>query len=47
MGVSKAMMEKVFVAKSRFSETYYNCRNQIWKCNGFKRVCDSIIFTLK
>jgi UDP-glucose 4-epimerase len=30
MGVSKAMMEKVFVAKSRTSELNNNMRNSIW-----------------
>ena len=34
MGVSKAMMEKVFVAKSRTRESTHNMRNSIWKCNG-------------
>ena len=45
MGISKAMMEKVFVAKSR---TVNPQQTLIWykvrQCNGLKRICDTAFY---
>ena len=43
MGISKAMMEKVVIAKSRNSSKYDNFNNKIWKCNGFSRIGDTTL----
>ncbi len=45
MGISKAMMEKVFVSKSKNSESRKNIdlRYKVWKCYGFKRFSNSFV----
>ena len=45
MGISKAMMEKVAIAASRnVPKIHYNLSYPLWKCYGFERFCNSIIF---
>jgi FlaA1/EpsC-like NDP-sugar epimerase len=44
MGVSKAMMEKMFVAKSRNSKNTIITGTTLWKRNGLKRLCNSAVY---
>ena len=44
MGMSKALMEKVMIAKSRMLDGNHILWNKIWKCYGFQRICYPVIY---